>query len=109
MHWQATIAAMLAAGWRERRDGALLVRYEELVADMPATLARILDYLELDGAPALVGEIVDGALTQLDRIQHRTAPDASASTGRWQTDLPPALKELANEAFADPLREFGYS
>jgi hypothetical protein len=108
VRWQATIAATFAAGWRERGDGALLVRYEELVADLPAALARILDYLELDGAPALIGRIVDRAQAQLGRIQHRTTPDASASTGRWATDLPPALQELANEAFAGPLQELGY-
>jgi hypothetical protein len=109
VRWQAGIAAALAAGWRERRDGALLVRYEELVADVPAALTQILDYLELDSAPALVGEVVDRAQAQLDRIQHRTTPNARASSGRWQTDLPPALQELANEAFAGPLKEFGYA
>lgn len=108
VQWQAGIAAALAAGWRERREGALLVRYEELVADVPAALARILDFLELDGSPSLVSGIVDRAHAQLDRIQHRTVADASASSGRWQKDLPPALKELANEAFAGPLQEFGY-
>jgi hypothetical protein len=109
VRWQAGIAAALAAGWRERRDGALLVRYEELVADVPAVLAQILEFLELDGGPSLVDGIVDGAQAQLDRIQHRTSPDASASSGRWAKDLPPALRELANEAFAGPLQELGYS
>lgn len=109
VRWQANIANSLAAGWRQRRDSALLVRYEDLVADVPAGLARILDYLELDAAPALIGGIVDRAQARLDRIQHRTTPNVSASSGRWQTDLPPALKELANEAFADPLQELGYA
>jgi hypothetical protein len=109
VRWQANIAAALAAGWRERGDGALLVRYEELVADVPTALARILDYLELDSAPSLIDGIVDRAQAQLGRIQHRTTPDASSSTGRWATDLPPALQELANEAFADPLQELGYA
>jgi len=108
VRWQAGIAAALAAGWRERGDGALLVRYEELVADVPGTLAHILDHLGLDSAPSLVAEIVERAQARLDRIQHRTTPNARASSGRWQTDLPPALQELANEAFADPLEEFGY-
>jgi hypothetical protein len=108
VRWQAGIAAALATGWRERRDGALLVPYEELVADVPGTLKRILDYLELDGARALVRRIVDRADAELDRIQHRTVPDASASSGRWRKDLSPALQELANEAFAGPLEEFGY-
>jgi len=109
VQWQAGIAAALAAGWRERGDGALLVRYEDLVADVPAALARILDHLGLVGAPSLVGDVVERAQSQLDRIQHRTTPNARASSGRWQTDLPPALQELANEAFAGPLQEFGYS
>lgn len=108
VRWQAGIATALAAGWSERRDHALLVRYEELVADVPAALTRILDYLELDSAPSLVGEIVDRADAQLNRIQHRTTPNARASSGRWQTDLPPALQALANEAFAGPLEELGY-
>jgi hypothetical protein len=109
VHWQATIATMLAAGWRERRDDALLVRYEDLVADLPAELARILDHLELDGSPALIGEIADRAHARLNRIQHRTTPSTSASTGRWRSDLPAELQELAAELLADPLQEFGYA
>jgi len=109
VQWQAVIAATLAAGWRERGDGALLVRYEDLVADVPGSLARLLDYLELDAAPRLVRKLADRAHARLDRIQHRTTKSASASSGRWRKDLPAPLQELANEAFADPLREFGYA
>jgi hypothetical protein len=101
--------AAFAASWRERRDGALLVRYEELAADPPAALAAVLEYLELDGDSTLIGGIVDRATAQLDRMRHRTVQQASASTGRWQNDLAPALQELACEAFAGPLEELGYS
>jgi hypothetical protein len=101
-------AAAFAASWRERGDGALLVRYEELVANPPGELARVLDYLELNGDPSLVGGIVDRAQAQLDRMQHRTVQQVSASSGRWQSDLPPALQELASDAFTAPLQEFGY-
>jgi hypothetical protein len=100
--------AAFAAGWRERRDGAVLLRYEDLVADPSVALARVFDYLELDADPSLVGGIVDRAQALLDRIQHRTVKQASASSGRWERDLPPALQELAGEAFAGPLKEFGY-
>ncbi len=109
VQWQAVIAATLAAGWRERGDGALLVRYEDLVADVPGELARILDYLELDTAPRLLRKLVERANTRLDGIQHRTTKSVSASSGRWRKDLPSALRVLAGEAFADPLREFGYA
>jgi len=100
----------LAASWHERRDRALLVRYEQLVADPPATLARVLDHLELDATPATVGAIVDRAQEQLEstRLQHRTVQQASASSGRWESDLPPALRDAAAEAFLGPLEELGY-
>lgn len=100
----------LAASWSERRDRALLVRYEQLVADPPATLARVFDYLELDSAPATVGAIVDRAQELLEgtRLQHRTVQQASASQGRWESDLPPALQDAALDAFLGPLEELGY-
>jgi len=103
--------AALAAGWRERRDGALLVRYEELVADPAATLARILDYLELESSASEVAELVERAqaLTERTRLQHRTVQETTASTGRWQSDLPEQLQELALELFAEPLEELGYA
>lgn len=111
VRWQAGIAAALAAAWRERGDGALLVRYEDLVADPAATLARVLAHLELDGSGAEVDELVERAqaLTERTRMQHRTVQQTTASTGRWQADLPPALQELAGELFAEPLRELGYA
>ena len=101
----------LAASWRERQDRALLVRYEELIEDPAATLTRVLEHLELDGTPALVGAIVEraDALLESTRLQHRTVQEVSASSGRWRTDLPPALREAAEQAFAQPLRELGYA
>ncbi len=100
----------LAASWGERRDRALLVRYEQLVADPPATLARVLDHLELDATPATVGAIVDRAqeLLESTRLQHRTVQQVAASSGRWESDLSPALQEAAAEAFLGPLEELGY-
>jgi Sulfotransferase family len=102
--------AGLAAGWRERGDGALLVRYEELVADPVATLARVLDHLELESSASEVAELVDRAQALTDRtaLLHRTVQQATASTGRWQSDLPPELQELAAELFAGHLQELGY-
>ena len=111
VRWQAGIAAAIAAGWRERRDGALLVRYEDLVADEPG------------GArpdPRLPGARRPRVAGRRRSSMRAHAPTETASSiarsrtrarrrGRWRTDLPPALKELADEAFADPLQEFGYA
>jgi hypothetical protein len=70
----------------------------------------VLDYLELDATPATVGAIVDRAqeLLESTRLQHRTVQQVSASSGRWESDLPPALQEAAAEAFLGPLEELGY-
>jgi sulfotransferase family protein len=100
----------LAAGWRERGERALLVRYEELVADPAAVLAQVFDYLGLDSARRATRAIVERAQALLDgtRLQHRTVQRASASAGRWESDLAPALQEAAANAFARPLEELGY-
>jgi hypothetical protein len=40
---------------------------------------------------------------------HRTSGgDARASIGRWRRDLPPALREQAESAFADIIDAYGY-
>jgi len=111
VHQLAGVAEALAAAWRERGENALLVRYEELVADPAAMLARVVDYLKLESSASEVGELVDRAQALLERtrLQHRTVQQASASTGRWQADLAPELQELASELFAGPLQEFGYA
>ncbi len=40
---------------------------------------------------------------------HRTSRDAEDSIGRWQRELPPALRTRATDVFADVLPEFGYT
>jgi hypothetical protein len=104
-------AEALASSWSERRERSLLVRYEDLVSDLEATLARVFEYLSLESSPASTRSIVDHAqvLLETTRLQHRTTDRVSASSGRWRTDLSPAMQEACTEAFEGPLRQFGYA
>lgn len=96
--------------WETRRDRALLLRYEDLTREPEPTLAGLLAALDLDNGPdaaTLLAE-AEAAVPARAQDQHRTLPDARASIGRWQRDLPPDLREEANEAFAEALGAFGY-
>jgi hypothetical protein len=103
-------AEALASAWRERGERALLVRYEELVGDPSTALEQLFEYLGVERSGARIGSIVADAhaLLERTRLEHRTTDDTSASNGRWRKDLPAELQEACNEAFAGPLREFGY-
>ena len=100
----------LASSWRERRDRAYLVRYEELISDPEPVLEGLLDYLGLGADEGQVAAIVEGAHALLEetRPEHRTTPDPSASSGRWRSDLPAAIRDASTAVFDGPLREFGY-
>lgn len=94
---------------RERRDGSLLVRYEDLVGDMPGTLRRVLDYLELPTSAETRDEIVEQAQASTsDSRRHRTTADGGASMGRWRRDLDEPMQELCLAAFGDLIEELGY-
>jgi hypothetical protein len=100
-------AARLLASFRAEADRAPLVRYEDLVNDPDATLATLLERLELDGGPATVAAMRKG-LERSDVAHHVTTDDPAQSIGRWRRDLPPALQDTAQEAFAPALEGFGY-
>jgi hypothetical protein len=105
----------LTQAWRERRDRAHLVRYEDLVFRPHETLTDLLDYLELDTSEAAVDELVAvmsgapaGSGADATVRMHRTSPDAAASVGRWRRDLDESLHVPCRETFGDLLEELGY-
>ena len=110
----------LVAAWRERGEGAHLVRYEDLVADTGATLTGLFEYLGLDAATATVESVIaHGAAPVLDLPgssfepsdleAHRTTPDLAASVGRFKAEADREFLAATEEAFGEALREFGYS
>lgn len=91
------------------RPDALVVRYEDLVTEPSVTIARMLTHLDLAASDA----DVDDVLTRLEsdsetRSDHRTSESGAASIGRWRSELPHDLAELANAEWAAELAEFGY-
>lgn len=92
----------------EERPDALVVRYEQLVADPVAELARVLRHLDLD--PIEAAAVVERAERRTREMDdHVTSADASASVGRWRRDLMPELQELAQRELGPALTGFGYA
>jgi hypothetical protein len=93
----------------ERREGAIVVRYEELVTNTARTLADVLEYLELQTSSQEREQMIAraGERTE-DSARHRTTPTASASIGRWRSDLGEPMRDLCNEVFAEHLEALGY-
>jgi hypothetical protein len=100
-------ASLLLAGYRSRADRAALVRYEDLVGDPDGALTTLLGRLELDPGPATVSAMREG-LRRSETGSHMTTEDPEQSIGRWRRDLPPELRDAAEEAFAPALEGFGY-
>jgi hypothetical protein len=99
----------VAESWERRRDSAHLVRYEDLMLEPSATLASLLEYLELDAGDAAVAQMLASAEQSVPGMsEHRTTPDAHASIGRFARDLDPRLVEECERQLADAIVLFGY-
>ncbi|MBS1886482.1 MAG: sulfotransferase [Actinobacteria bacterium] len=92
------------------RDGreTHLLRYEDLITAPVETLEPLLEFLGLD--PAGAAAMVETAAVSTRAMDHHmTAPSASASIGRWRTDLEPELAERCDAILAPVVAEFGYA
>lgn len=112
---------LLLTGWRSRarwiieeaRQGSLhLLRYEDLTLDFETTFTSLLDWLGLDGAPALVGTI-----NRTTRFEVKTGrPRGSDGTGilrkgairEWLETLGEEEKAAAWELAGAELTALGY-
>jgi hypothetical protein len=103
----------LTCSWRRRKDTALLVRYETLIAAPERTVREILDHLGLDCTHDMVEAVLAQASATTPELDgHRTTTDPAASIGRWRTDLAPIhpeLPERCEELFGPLLTELGYT
>jgi hypothetical protein len=107
---QAVAVESLMECWSAAGEHGLLLRYEDLVREPQAALARVLDWLGLDSSDEVIAAMRSGAAVVDPGAQaaHRTSADALASLGRWRRDLGPELRDLCEAAFADALRRCGY-
>jgi len=98
-------SAQRARTYLDRRDEVLLVRYEDLVRDPAAELARIFDYVGLDP------EGVDAAVAAVNDVEpgHMTSRSREQSTQRWRRALTPEQQAMAAEMHREFLETFGYA
>ncbi|HWW59839.1 MAG TPA: sulfotransferase [Thermoanaerobaculia bacterium] len=99
----------LVLSWEERRESAMLVRYEDLVAAPGEALQRITSYLGIDGSVETIASMMaaaDGAPELL--AAHRTSADAEQSIGRFRREMSSALQERSLELGSDLLAALGY-
>jgi hypothetical protein len=100
----------LLEAWRSRQDRALLVRYEDLIRQPTESLKRIFEYADLDAeVDTLEGILERAGVDTPESERHRTSKDAISSLGRWRSELPPHLLEVANHEMKTALEAFGYT
>lgn len=89
------------------RDLSLRIRYEDLVHDPIATVARVFSLLGLEPTEETCSYVARG--DEMLRQHHGTSPSAEASIGRWRTELDPAHRALATERLTPLLTRLGYT
>jgi len=82
------------------RDRALLVRYEDVIADGEAESRRIAEFLGVDLDP--------GALGVFDR-DHATSRSPERSVGRWRRELDAVATETIELALGRSMARLGYA
>jgi hypothetical protein len=97
----------LVSSMRSRSQDVFVMKYEDLVTSPAATVSAALEYAGI----ARDRELVEGILAQARAVgddAHRTSISAACSIGRWQQDLPAALRRNCDRAFSEALEVFGY-
>ncbi|ERT08199.1 sulfotransferase domain protein [Lyngbya aestuarii BL J] len=96
--------------WKQRKEQAHLVRYEDLILAPQETLSSIFEYLNLDNSSSTISKILEKASEDTPQLKrHRTSANPQESIGRWRHDLEPSLQDLCTEVCKEALQEFGYS
>jgi hypothetical protein len=89
------------AGLEEGQD-ATIVRYEELVRDLPRVAGRL---------SAWLGVVLDADSVMRDKRVgwvHRTAESPAASIGRWRSDLPADVADAIGADLGPELEPLGF-
>ncbi|OGT79438.1 MAG: hypothetical protein A3H91_05690 [Gammaproteobacteria bacterium RIFCSPLOWO2_02_FULL_61_13] len=91
------------------RDTALLVRYEDLVADPAAAASRVLQYLGLEDSAATVAAMVNQARASDSNLDfHKTSASPVRSVQRWRKELPQSIAQTCLRLAGDELRALKY-
>lgn len=120
-NWGENVGSWLGA--RRGTEDFTVVRYEDLLEDAEAQLARIADALKLATNYAQLRRAVENSradrlreLEQSQRGAHKllktSRPDIpfvrSATSGQWRTELPPEAVRQIEKAWGRVMSELGY-
>jgi hypothetical protein len=120
-NWGENVGSWLGA--RRGTENFLVVRYEDLLKNTEAELARIADMLGLEADERLLHHAVENSradrmrqLEQAQRGEHKLLKSGGTNTpfvraaksGQWQTELPPAAVRQIESAWSSVMRELGY-
>jgi len=99
----------LVMSWEERRETALLVRYEDLILAPEETLRSIATYTGIESGPEMLASMMAAGDLETDQVlAHRTTATGAESIKRYRNDMSPALSELSLELGGDLLSKLGY-
>jgi hypothetical protein len=100
----------LVTTWVERRDSALLLRYEDLITDPHGSLRRVAEYAGIDASAPVIERMVEiGRLDDDMARAHRTTDNGQRSVGRYRYDMNEDLRGLCLEIGGDLLSRLGYA
>jgi hypothetical protein len=98
----------LLESWLRRSGDSFMMRYEDLVQWPEVVLRDTFEYLGIDTSASTIEAAIAGAHRPVSQQLHQTSRSVAESVGRWKTDLPPDLRQAADEALSDLAVQFGY-
>jgi Sulfotransferase domain len=119
--WGQNVMTWLAT--RPDPSRFLLLRYEDMVADTPRELAKIVDFLRMNVSPAQIAQAVERSSADQMRTLEKAQPDKNelmkgsrkdltfvraAGSGGWRSDLPATEVEKLETAWGPLMRYLGY-
>lgn len=106
--WTAHLLPVWQAWQREPRT--LVLRYEDLRADLPGHLDRLAAHLRVVPSPAVRADVLARfAVDRPDPAAHGALHFNRGGSGRWQTEMSPAQLALCGRHFGPYLPAMGYA
>jgi Sulfotransferase family len=102
-------AHLLVSSWRDRKEQAHLVRYEDIVLKPRETLRGVFDFLDIDSSGETVDLAISAGAADESFTAHGTSSDLQETVGRWRREGDEAFRAALNDDFRAPLDEFGYT
>ena len=119
--WSENVASWIYT--RQHQSGFLLLRYEDMKSDTEQQLRRIAAFLGLEPTPERLTQVIEASSSERMREMERTQSDqwvatkkhrkdipfvGTATSGRWQSDLPGPLVSKIESTWGNLMLTLGY-